>query len=99
KELYSLKTKVVISSILTTLIVVGAMGEMVGIEISILQNIYLIFALATIVQFWAGSEFYLATWSGLKNRSANMDTLVALGTSAAYGFSALGILFPQVFEM
>ncbi len=98
KELQNLKTKVIVSSILTTLIVVGAMGEMVGIDFDILQNTFLIFVMASIVQFWAGKEFYLATWSGLKNRSANMDTLVALGTSAAYGFSALGVLFPQVFD-
>jgi Cu+-exporting ATPase len=43
--------------------------------------------LATPVQFWAGARFYKAAWPALKAGSANMDTLVALGTSAAYGLS------------
>jgi P-type Cu+ transporter len=43
--------------------------------------------LATPVQFWIGARFYRAGWSALANRSGNMDLLVALGTSAAYGLS------------
>src|SRR5574340_1235397 len=45
---------------------------------------WLQFALATPVQFWSGRRFYTGAWSSLKAGSANMDTLVALGTSAAY---------------
>jgi len=54
--------------------------------------------LATAVQFSAGLTFYRGAWSALKNRSANMDVLVALGTSAAYFYSLLayfGLLGPQ----
>lgn len=43
--------------------------------------------LATIVQVFGGYPFYYGTWHGLKRFSANMDTLVALGTTAAYGYS------------
>ncbi len=43
--------------------------------------------LATPVQFWLGARFYRAAWGSLKARSGNMDLLVALGTSAAYGLS------------
>jgi len=43
--------------------------------------------LATLVQFTAGLTFYSGSWYALKNRSANMDVLVALGTSAAYFYS------------
>ena len=43
--------------------------------------------LATIVQIGGGYPFYYGTWHGLKRFSANMDTLVALGTTAAYGYS------------
>jgi Cu+-exporting ATPase len=45
--------------------------------------------LATAVQFSAGLTFYRGAWSALKNRSATMDVLVALGTSAAYFYSLL----------
>lgn len=44
-------------------------------------------ALATPVQFWLGGRFYVAGWKALKARAGNMDLLVALGTSAAYGLS------------
>lgn len=43
--------------------------------------------LATIVQFYLGAGFYKGMWSGLKTRSFNMDSLVAIGTSAAYFYS------------
>ena len=54
--------------------------------------------LATAVQFSAGLIFYRGAWSAIKNRSANMDVLVALGTSAAYFYSLLayfGLLGPH----
>jgi len=45
--------------------------------------------LATPVQFWVGKRFYIAAWHALRGGSANMDVLVALGTSMAYFFSAV----------
>ncbi|SCK59928.1 Cu+-exporting ATPase [Variovorax sp. HW608] len=48
---------------------------------------WLQFALATPVQFWLGARFYRSGWKALKARAGNMDLLVALGTSAAYGLS------------
>jgi Cu+-exporting ATPase len=49
------------------------------------------FLLATPVQFWLGSGFYVASYKALRHCSATMDVLVALGTSAAYFYSVLGI--------
>ncbi|WP_280156334.1 heavy metal translocating P-type ATPase [Piscinibacter sp. XHJ-5] len=48
--------------------------------------------LATVVQFGLGARFYVAGWKALRARSGNMDLLVALGTSAAYGLSAFLLL-------
>lgn len=57
---------------------------------------YILWALATPVQFYVGLNFYKGAWSSLKNKNANMDTLIALGTSAAYFFSVYNVLFnPQ----
>ena len=53
---------------------------------------WLQFALATPVQFWLGGRFYRAGWKALKAGSGNMDLLVALGTSAAYGLSVWQLL-------
>jgi len=49
-------------------------------------------ALATPVQFWLGARFYRAGWRALRALTGNMDLLVALGTSAAYGLSVYGLL-------
>ncbi len=54
---------------------------------------WLQFALATPVQFWLGARFYRAGWSALRAGAGNMDLLVALGTSAAYGLSVYELLF------
>jgi Cu+-exporting ATPase len=48
---------------------------------------WLQFALATPVQFWLGARFYVGAWKAFKARTGNMDMLVAIGTSAAYGLS------------
>ncbi len=60
-------------------------------------NLYLLWALATPVQFWAGWRFYRGAWGALKHRTADMNTLVAVGTSAAYFYSAVAVLFPSLF--
>ncbi|HMK66175.1 MAG TPA: heavy metal translocating P-type ATPase [Thermodesulfobacteriota bacterium] len=55
-----------------------------------------IMAMATVVQFTAGWTFYRGAYHALKNKSANMDVLVALGITASYGYSVL-TTFPSVF--
>jgi Cu+-exporting ATPase len=54
-------------------------------------TIYFICGLSTIVQFSAGLTFYRSAWKSLKNLSANMDVLVAMGITAAYGYSLLAL--------
>lgn len=49
------------------------------------------------VMFWSGSQFYTGAWAAFKNRSANMNTLVATGISAAWLYSAVATYFPAVF--
>ncbi|MFC1947788.1 heavy metal translocating P-type ATPase [Chloroflexota bacterium] len=58
---------------------------------------YLLWALATPVQFWAGLRFYRGAWGALKHRTTDMNTLVAVGTSAAYFYSVVAVLFPTIF--
>jgi P-type Cu+ transporter len=57
---------------------------------------YLLWALATPVQFWAGWRFYRGAWGALKHRTTDMNTLIAVGTSAAYFYSAVAVLFPSL---
>jgi len=55
-------------------------------------------ALATLaVLAWSGSQFFTGAWAALRHRSANMNTLIAVGTSAAWLYSTVALLFPGVF--
>ena len=56
----------------------------------------LMFLLATPVQFWAGWQFYRGAWAAGRHGSTNMNTLVAVGTTAAYGYSVFVTFFPAV---
>jgi Cu+-exporting ATPase len=58
---------------------------------------YILLALATPVQFWAGWRFYKGMWGALKHRTSDMNTLIAVGTSAAYIYSVLAVFFPGIF--
>src|SRR5215218_8437373 len=57
-----------------------------------------ILMVATVVQSWAGREVYAAAWAAARRRSTNMNTLVALGTGVAYGYSAFVTLWPAAAE-
>lgn len=60
---------------------------------------YLLFAMATPVQFIAGYQFYMGTYYALKNRRANMDTLIAMGSSAAYFYSVVVVFLPGLIPL
>src|SRR3989344_1590475 len=98
KELTKLRTKVIVSLAAGALILWGSFPGLMSIAPAFLQNFWLQLVLATIVQFWAGLDFYRATIPALKHRTANMDTLVALGTTAAYVYSAVVTMFPQIIK-
>lgn len=64
-----------------------------------LQHVnYIMWVLSTPVVFWMGRDFYLRAWKQASNRSANMDTLVALSTGVAYFFSVFNTLVPEFWE-
>jgi len=76
---------VVIAAALTLPLVLPMLGLPWGRHLML--PAWLQFALATPVQFWLGARFYRAGWRALRAGAGNMDLLVALGTSAAYGLS------------
>ena len=63
------------------------------LKIKIPYNGIILFVLATPVQFWIGLDFYRGAWMALKNKTTNMDTLIVLGTTAAYLFSVYNVFF------
>ncbi|WP_068672925.1 heavy metal translocating P-type ATPase [Oceanobacillus sp. Castelsardo] len=88
KQLKDMKTKLIVSAILTSPLLVTMLVHLFGMSIpDIFMNPWFQFALATPVQFIIGWQFYVGAYKNLKNGGANMDVLVALGTSAAYFYS------------
>ncbi|MGQ0561094.1 MAG: heavy metal translocating P-type ATPase [Gemmatimonadota bacterium] len=58
---------------------------------------YGLFALTSFVVLWAGRHFYTRAWAAFRHHSANMNTLIALGTGAAYVYSAIATFVPALF--
>lgn len=98
RELKDLKLKVSVSLILGVLILWGSFPGLMETSPSILQNYWTQLVLALPVQVWAGLSFYRAAISSLKHRTANMDTLVALGTTVAFGYSTFVTVLPSIVE-
>ena len=104
KELKKLKMYVAISIALTVPIVIFSLphmfptqfGGLIPMNLMHYSN-YLMLALATPLQFWIGWRFYRGLWDGIKARASNMDTLIAIGTTAAYLYSATVTIVPGYF--
>ncbi len=96
KVLASLKVKVIASLTSGALLLWGSFPGLMNTAPALLQNPFTQLLLAIPIQFWAGHEFYKATIPALKHRTANMDTLVALGTTVAFAYSAFVTFFPEV---
>ena len=96
KELKDLRNKVIVSLLSGGLILWGSFPGLMNTAPVFLRNPWIQFLLAFPIQFWAGLSFYQATIPALKHRLANMDTLVAIGTSVAFGYSVFVTLFPHI---
>ncbi|SES23713.1 Cu+-exporting ATPase [Gracilibacillus ureilyticus] len=88
KEMYHKKIKLIISAVLSAPLLLTMLVHLFGTQLpGLFMNPWFQFALATPVQFIIGWQFYVGAYKNLKNGGANMDVLVALGTSAAYFYS------------
>jgi Cu+-exporting ATPase len=98
KEYKKLKIKFIAGLVLGLLIFLGSSRHWFPWIPSFLGNFYVLWVLATPVQFWIGWQFYKGAWGAFKHRNAEMNTLIAVGTSAAYLYSVTATLFPSFFE-
>jgi P-type Cu+ transporter len=96
-----LQRKLYVAGIISLILLTGSIPAMTGLHLpfipSWLHNFWLQLVLTSPVQFWCGKSFYTGAWKALKRRLATMDTLIALGTSAAYFYSVFVTLFPSFF--
>jgi len=99
-ELSRLKWKFILGTILLVPILIlmyGAafLGRWVGLSKN--TNFLIQFLLATPVQFWAGWQFYVGFWKAARHKTSDMNTLIAVGTSAAYLYSLIATFLPHLF--
>lgn len=88
KEIHRMKVKLIISVVLAAPLALTMLVHLFGVQLpAIFMNPWFQLALAAPVQFIIGWQFYVGAYKNLKNGSANMDVLVALGTSAAFFYS------------
>jgi Cu+-exporting ATPase len=100
-EYRKLKRKFLSGIILVIPVFLLAYWRMLGLSnlvaLSDKVNFYLQLIFQTPIQFWVGWQFYSGAWKTAKYKSADMNTLIAVGTSAAYLYSVLATFFPGVF--
>lgn len=96
KELKTLRLTLVSSAVLSFPLVLAMILSLVGVDVPFLHDQYFQLALATPIQFVIGYRFYKHAFYALRSGSANMDVLIAMGTSAAYFFSLYNVFFEPV---
>ncbi len=96
-----LTRKVWVGGIISILLLIGSLPMMTGLSLPFipmwLHNPWLQLVLTAPVQFWCGGSFYINAWKAFKRHAATMDTLVAIGTGAAYAYSLFATGFPGFF--
>jgi P-type Cu+ transporter len=101
KELKKLKRHVAISIALTIPIIIFSLPHMLPVVfhgfLPMQISNYILLALAIPIQFWIGWRFYRGFWDGIKAKASNMDTLIAVGTTAAFLYSAAVTIMPSHF--
>ena len=100
-EYRKLKRKLITGVILVIPVFLLAYWKTLGLsnlyDLSRGVNFYFQLIFQTPIQFWVGWQFYVGAWKAAKHKSADMNTLIAVGTSAAYLYSVMATFFPWVF--
>ncbi len=99
KEIHSLKTSLIVSALLSSPLVLAMLLGLFKWEnmwVAFLHNPYFQLIVAAPIQFIIGSRFYRNAYFALRSKGANMDVLIAMGTSAAFFFSLYNVFFEDV---
>ena len=98
-EQRAMKTRLGIALALSLLVLLGSMGSVLFPSLRGWwgENPYLLWALATPVQFWVGWRFYRGAWATLRHLTFDMNALIVMGTSAAYFYSVAAVTAPGFF--
>ncbi|MHC1743461.1 MAG: heavy metal translocating P-type ATPase [Syntrophobacteraceae bacterium] len=99
REMKTLRVKLAVGVVLSVLVMVGSMPHLFPFLHAIPGQVLLVglFVLTTPAVFWVGSRFFVGAWKALRQKTSDMNTLVAMGASSAYVYSSLITFFPGVF--
>lgn len=97
KERQRMKWKLLLGSVFASIALAGSLGDIFPWIPTIFKNFYFLWILATPVQFYIGWDFLRLAYLSLRHRSADMNTLVAVGTLSAYIYSVVATIFPSFF--
>ncbi|MBI4537510.1 MAG: copper-translocating P-type ATPase [candidate division NC10 bacterium] len=97
QEIQTLRRKLAVGAVLTAPVAVGSMHHWLLWAPAMLQSFWVQLLLSTPVQFWVGAQFYRGAWAALRHKTSDMNTLIAVGTSAAYFSSLAMTLAPDFF--
>ncbi len=98
REVSLLRRKLITGVVLAAPVVLGSMHHWFPWTPSVLRNFWVQLTLTTPVQFWVGWQFYRGAWAALAHKTSDMNTLVAVGTSAAYFYSLAMTIAPGFFQ-
>ena len=96
-QMKEMKLKLIVGGLLSVPIFLGSFPEWFSFVPGVLNNNWTLLLLTTPVQFWVGSQFYSGLKLLIRYRTADMNTLIAIGTLAAYFYSAAVTIFPAFF--
>src|SRR5206468_12220975 len=94
----ALKRRFWVAAALSVPVMLLGMSEHLGLPVSQSVSFWLQLLLSTPVQFWGGWQFYKGAYSVARHGTTDMNTLIALGTSAAYGYSVAATVTPDIFS-
>jgi Cu+-exporting ATPase len=95
EELAELKRKAIVSGVIGAVAMVAPMALMPVVPHAVINGVLL--ALTVLVMTWAGRHFYTRAWAAFRHHSADMNTLIAVGTGAAFVYSLIATVAPQFF--
>jgi Cu+-exporting ATPase len=93
----ALRARFWFAAALTVPVMILGMSEHLRLPISQPVSFWLQLLLTTPIQFWAGWQFYKGAWAVARHGTTDMNTLIAVGTTAAYGYSVAATLAPGIF--
>ena len=95
-EIADLTRRVALGAVLSVIVFLGSFEEWFGFLPDVMSEFWFLFLFATPVYLLVGWPIHRSAWASLRNRTADMNTLITVGTTAAFGYSVIATFFDQL---